>query len=265
MTEHMDAGMVIPSFVDGGTWSASFGLSWTGAMLHDQAKSGRIFRAGGQYLRATAGTMGVAAGRTTIVRRFLETRAEWLFMVDTDMGFEPDTIDRLVASAEANDCPVVGALCFAQKADPRAPEDSLHARRFSIVPTVYRYTKIVETGEQGFRPVLDYTPGAFQQADATGAACILIHRKALTALGAQDPFRPLLVQGGNPDGTDREFSEDLSFCARLANAGVRIGVDTSVRTSHHKGGIFLDETAYRAARAVAAASPLGIRPLEMAA
>lgn len=258
MTENVETGMVIPSFVDGGTWSASFGLSWTGAMLADQAAAEpRIVRQGGQYLRVMAGTMGVAAARSTIVQRFLATPAEWLFMVDTDMGFEPDTIERLISSAEDNNCPVVGGLCFAQKVDPRDPVSPIGSTRFSIVPTIYRYVTIAETGEQGFLPVMDYVPDRFQYADGTGAACMIAHRTALEAVGPA-PFRPMLVRAGNPDGSDREFSEDLSFCARLANAGVAIGVDTSVKTSHHKGGIYLDESTYRAARIVATSSPLGL-------
>ena len=47
--------------------------------------------------------------------------------------------------------------------------------------------------------------------------------------------------------------------ARLANAGVAIGVDTSIKTTHDKGGIFLDEGSYRIQRAIRAASPIGIK------
>lgn len=252
----MNEGQVIPSMVDGGTWSAAFGLSWTHTMLRDQAATTpRIIREGGQYLRVMSGTMGVASARSKIVRQFLDTDAEWLFMVDTDMGFEDTTIERMIQSSELNQTPVLGALCFAQKSDPRNPETSLHATRYRLVPTLYRY---VDTGqERGFMPITEYAPDRFHVVDATGAACILMHREALEAVGPE-PFRPMIVKGANPDGTDREFSEDLSFCARLANAGVPIGVDTSIKTTHHKGGIFLDEETYRAQVAMTSASPLGL-------
>jgi len=258
----MNEGQVIPSMVDGGSWSSAFGLSWTAAMLRDQASPvPRIIREDGQYMRIVSGTMGVAAARSKIVSQFLATRAEWLFMVDTDMGFEDDTIERLIQASEANSCPVVGALCFAQKADPRVPETSLHAQRFTIVPTLYRY---VDLGtERGFLSITDYAPNQFQFVDATGAAAILMHRDALRAVGPE-PFRPMVVRGANPDGTDREFSEDLSFCARLANAGVAMGVDTSVKTTHHKGGIFLDETTYQVQRMVRTRNPLGVTQAQMA-
>jgi hypothetical protein len=239
----MTPGTVIPSFVDGGTWSACFGLSWTDLMMYDQAVSNRIIRPGGQYLRKVAGTMGVAAGRSEIVANFLTQDAEWLFMVDTDMGFDRDTVDRMVDSAMMNDVQILGALCFAQKQDTDLGPAPFYGQRFRIQPTLYRYTEVKETGERGFRSITKYARDAFQEVDGTGAACLLMHRDALTAVGP-DPFRPLAVRGAGGNGTDRTFSEDLSFCARLANTGIRIGVDTSIKTTHHKGGIFLDEVAF---------------------
>jgi len=252
----MRTGTVIPSMVDGGQWSSAFGLSWTHAMLYDQAQSQRMIRQGGQYLRKVAGTMGVADARSEIVQLFLASDAEWLFMIDTDMGFEPDTVDRMVESAEENQVKVLGGLAFALKTDPRRPETSLHARRAGMVPTLYRFVQLPK--EQGFLTMHDYVPDAFQFVDATGAACLLMHREALEAVGP-NPFRQLVVAGANPDGSDRIFSEDLSFCARLANADISIGVDTSIKTTHDKGGIFLDEESYRIQRAIRRASPIGIQ------
>jgi len=255
MVERVNRGQVIPAFVDGGSWSACFGLSWTDLMLRDQAVFGRIIREDGQYLRNVAGTGGVAAARNTIAENFLAaTTGEWLFMVDTDMGFHSDIVERLVSSAETNNALVVGALAFAQKA-AALPETSLHARRLKLVPTLYDYVELGD--EKGFRPRAQYVRDAFQWVDGTGAACLLIHRDALTAVGP-DPFRPILVPDALPGGRAREFSEDLSFCARLANVGVAIGVDTSVKTTHHKGGVFLDEDTYRAQEVMRMSNPLGV-------
>jgi hypothetical protein len=256
MTGQMDRGAVIPSMVDGGHWASCFGLSWADMLLADQVGSARIFRPGGQYLRNVAGTMGVAAARNAIVANFLalEHRPEWLFMVDTDMGFRPDTVDRLVASAEANGAQVIGALAFAQKS-LQLTETDLYARRLKLVPTLYRY---VEAGEEkGFLAMEDYLPDRFQWVDGTGAACLLMHRHALERVGP-DPFRPIIVPDALPNGQAREFSEDLSFCARLANVEVSVSVDTSIKTTHAKGGIFLDEDTYRVQRLVRNASPFGL-------
>lgn len=256
MNEFNGEGAVIPSMVDGGTWASCFGLSWADMLLWDQANAARIFRPGGQYLRVSAGTGGVAGARNQIVAQFLalEYQPEWLFMVDTDMGFSAQVVDQLVTSAMTNGASVVGALCFAQKSAQHAETD-LHARRLKIVPTLYRYLDLGE--EKGFAPMEDYIPDRFQWVDGTGAACLLMHRRALERAPV-DPFRPILVPNALPGGAHREFSEDLSFCARLANVEVAIGVDTSIKTTHAKGGIFLDEETYRVQRLIRNASPLGV-------
>lgn len=229
--------------VDGGEWAACFGLSWTEMMLFDQAVSQRMIRPGGQYLRKVAGTMGVAAGRNEICAAFLASDAEWLFMVDTDMGFAMDTVDRLVESAARNEARVLGALCFAQKQDPDLAPAPFYGARLRIQPTLYAYTEVDATGEKGFRSMTRYRRDGYQEVGATGAACLLIHRDALTAVG-RDPFTPMTVTSAGGKGTNRTFSEDLSFCIRVSAAGFAVGVDTSIKTTHYKGGIYLDEVQF---------------------
>ena len=236
-------GSVIPSVVDGQEWAACFGLSWTGLMLRDQATSQRIIRENGQYVRKVSGTMGVAAARSEIAAYFLaHTDGEWLFMVDSDMGFADDTVDRMVASAEANNVTVLGALAFAQKLDPDVPPGQFGATRLRITPTLYTYLER-PNGERGFRSITKYRRDQFQHVAGTGAACILIHRLALEAVGP-DPFMPVTDPKAGGNGTPRTFSEDLSFCIRVQAAGLAMGVDTSIKTTHYKGGVFLDETTF---------------------
>jgi hypothetical protein len=235
---------VIPGFCDGQEWAACFGLSWTDMMLHDQAGSGRIVRPGGAYLREVAGSMGVAAARNNIARVFLENYdARWLFMVDTDMGFAADTVDRMVASALWNNADVLGALCFAQKTDRDLAPAPFYGARLRIQPTLYSFTEVEGTGERGFRSMTRYQRDAYQEVGATGAACLLISRRVLEKVGP-DPFTPITVAGAGGNGTDRTFSEDLSFCIRVAAADFEIGVDTAIKTTHYKGGIFLDEQTF---------------------
>lgn len=236
-------GSVAPGFVDGQEWAACFGLSWADMLLRDQAGSQRIIRENGQYFRKVAGTMGVAAGRNEIVSAFLKSDAEWLFMIDTDMGFAPDTVDRMIDSAECNNVPVLGALCFAQKLDPQVTPGDFNATRLRIQPTLYSYVEIEETGERGFRPINKYLRDRFQQVAGTGAACLLMHREALEAVGS-DPFMPITDPQAGGNGTPRTFSEDLSFCIRVQAVDLEMGVDTSIKTTHYKGGIFLDEVTF---------------------
>lgn len=234
---------VIPAVIDNGQWAAAFGLSWTDMMLADQAGYQRIIGGSNQYIRKQAGTMGVAAARNEIVRYFLDQHAEWLFMVDSDMGFSGDTLDRMVESATRNRVPILGALCFAQKTDPDIPLGEFHAQRYRIQPTLYRYVEIESTGEIGFQALTRYKRDEFQSVAATGAACVLVHRSALEVIGP-DPFMPITSSTGGGNGTPRTFSEDLSFCIRAGAADLNIGVDTSIKTTHYKGGIYLDEVTF---------------------
>lgn len=236
-------GSVIPAVLDGGQWAACFGLSWADMLMYDQAGPQRIIRSSGQYIRKMAGTMGVAAGRNEIAAYFLTTDAEWLLMIDSDMGFSPDMAEEMVASAYVNQVKILGALCFAQKIDPDLRQNDLYSVRYRIQPTLYRYAEVTATGERGFQSITKYQRDRFQLVGATGAACLLVHRDVLAAVGP-DPFTPMTVPGAGGNGTSRTFSEDLSFCTRVSAADFPIGVDTSIKTTHYKGGVYLDETTF---------------------
>jgi hypothetical protein len=234
----------VVGYLDAGQWSACFGLSFRDLVLHDTLGNQRIVRQGGKELRKVAGTMGVAAGRNEIAREFLDsTDGEWLWFIDTDMGFAPDTVDRLVAAADPAERPILGGLCFAIKRQARG---DFYAERFRMAPTVYEYLDLGD--EVGFRPILDYKRDTVVQVAGTGAACLLIHRSALERMReATGPvwFEPISHPTG-AKGLPRVFSEDLSFCVRAAAAGLPVHVDTSVKTTHEKGGVFLDEEMFDA-------------------
>lgn len=238
----MTPGSVVVGYCDGGTWSAAFGLSYRDLVMHDVLGPGRIVREGGTELRQVAGTMGVASGRNKITTQFLDaTDGEWLWMVDTDMGFAPDTVDRLVTSADPQERPVVGGLCFAIKRQARG---DYWAERYRIAPTVYEYLDLGD--EVGFRPILDYKRDTVVQVAGTGAACLLMHRGALEQVRAKygDAWFDPITHPTGEKGKPRTFSEDLSFCVRLQAIGLPVHVDTSVKTCHDKGGVFLDEYAF---------------------
>ena len=238
----MTPGSVVVGYCDNGQWAACFGLSYRDLIMHDMLGPGRIVREGGKELRKVTGTMGVAGGRNEIARDFLDnTDGEWLFMVDTDMGFAPDTVDRLIASADPETRPVMGGLCFAIK---RAGRGDFHAERYTLTPTVYEYLDL--GNEVGFRPIPDYQRDTVVQVAGTGAACLLMHRSALEAVRAKYGdlwFEPITHPTG-AQGRPRTFSEDLSFCIRLQSVDLPVHVDTAVKTCHDKGGVFLDEHAF---------------------
>lgn len=243
MTSNVVPGTVVPGFCDPGSWSAAFGMSYRDLVLADGTVGKRlIVREGGSELRVRASSGGIADARNSIARDFLDsTDGEWLWMVDTDMGFEADCVYRLLDSADPDSRPVVGALCFALHRDGPSFGGGV---RYTIVPTLYDYVQTAD--EVGFRAVPGYPPDAVVPVAATGAACLLIHRSALERVRGKHPeawFTPITHITGD-HGKPRTFSEDLSFCVRLAGLGIVPHVDTGVKTTHDKGGIFLDEEAF---------------------
>lgn len=237
----MTPGLVSVGFLHPDSWSACFGQSLLALWYVDHVGAQRIVSHPFGYIGKSCHAGRIVQGRNEIAVNVLEhSDAEWLLMVDSDMGFAPDTLERLIASADPVERPIVGGLCFAQKSDGMGP---LHANRYRMSPTLYLMR---ETDDQvGFLPVFDYPRDAIVEVDATGSALVLIHRSVLEAIhAAHGPswYDPITVPKG-PSGRT-EFSEDLSFCLRAAACGFRIHVDTSVRTTHDKGGIFLDEETY---------------------
>jgi hypothetical protein len=185
------------------------------------------------------------------VADFLRTEgAEWLWWVDTDMGFAADTIDRLLEAADPVERPVVGALCFAQR---EAEDDGVGGYRPIAWPTVMDWTFVENQG--GFQVRWDYPRNTLTRVHGTGSACILIHRSVFERVRAA-----YVEESGNPNWgswytrvtnptTGELVGEDLSFCARLMRLEIPVHVHTGVQTTHRKN-IWLQEEDYWRQRAL---------------
>ena len=211
-------------------------------VLHDLSNQHRLFSHDRFWIQGHYGSGGIVQGRNDVALAMCETsQAEWLMWIDADMGFDPDIIDRLVDSADPVERPVVGALCFAQK---NAGQKPFGARSFLTIPTIYEF--VVRDGEAGVVPNLDYPRDSLVKCAATGAAAILIHRSVLETMRSRfdhDWYTPIR------HGSGTVFSEDLSFCYRLGALDIPLHVNTAVKTTHDKGGIFLDEELFDHERA----------------
>lgn len=239
---HVKPGTVAVGFLHPGHWSDCFGMSLKNLYLADAFGSQRMVP-NGMELRELCTAGGIVAGRNAIAASFLDrTECEWLFMVDSDMGFAPDTVDRLIESANPETRPVVGGLCFSLRRD--TPSE-FYGQKFIVVPTCYEF--VDNDDEIGFRSIVDYARDSLIPVAGTGGACVLIHRSALETVRerAGDHWFDTIT---HPRGTT--FSEDLSFCLRLAACDIPIFVDTKVRTEHDKHGVFLDEDEYDRCRAL---------------
>ncbi|MEV6413851.1 hypothetical protein [Kribbella sp. NPDC051718] len=218
--------------------------SWHMSLLeligYDMANSGRVIAGG--WLAMRCGTDGLPAARNEAVLQFLNTTtAEWLFWIDTDMGFAPDTVERLLQAADPVERPIVGALCFAQR--EMAP-DGNSGYRVKAAPTMYDWAKAGD--KQGFLARQTYEPNTLTRCSGTGSAAILIHRSVFEQI--RDAYGPVWYNRApepekDAEGIQRMMGEDLSFCLRAGTLELPVYVHTGVKTTHLKS-VWLSEADY---------------------
>lgn len=173
--------------------NAAFFQSWTGLLLKGLQHGDRI-------LPPSVGRPHALAANY-IASMFLETDADTLWMLDDDMVFPADTLERLRASDPAPD--IVSALCVSR----RAPFGAVALLRQP--DGTFRFIR----GGKGIVPV-----------DVCGMACTLIKRpvieEAFKRRDQHQPFHFRLREG-----------EDGDFCLWAASelkASVAVNYDVSI-------------------------------------
>jgi len=199
-------------------------------VVYDAAYHKRVVSGGGRI--ATQAGANLSGPRNGLVRRFLEYgKADWLWMVDADMTFMPDVVERLVELADPVDAPIVGGLCFGfdDKGD--------------IQPTLFGLLENQEdpSSEPQVIRYHEWPPDAMFQVAATGAACLLMHRSALERIrdvqlpGRSSPgFNQAYPWFQETEHDGRPVGEDITFCWRAGLCGIPIFVNTSVQVGHIK-------------------------------
>jgi 2-polyprenyl-3-methyl-5-hydroxy-6-metoxy-1,4-benzoquinol methylase len=148
--------------------------------------------------------------------------AEWMFLMDVDQTFHPDTIPRLLETAERHQARIVSALAHLGKA-PFSP--------------LAGWAKTNDKGDWSFTNSkgLDwkknYAPlgkGVVEVDWASGGG-LLVHREVVEAL-QWPPFQDVWEEGTGR----RVMGHDVSFCLRAKDKGFKIVVDTDVKSDHGK-------------------------------
>lgn len=172
----------------------AFFQSWTGLLLKGLTHGDRVLPP--SVGRPHALALNYLAGI------FLETDCETLFLLDDDMVFPPDTLDRLRSSDPALD--IVSALAVSR----RAP--------FGCVA--------LNKQEDGTYAFLRGSKGV-TKVDITGMACTLVRRavfdKAFKERDLHQAFHFKLREG-----------EDGDFCLWAASQGFSVGVNYDITIGH---------------------------------
>jgi hypothetical protein len=204
--------------------------SWHRSMIellaYDSRHHERVMRGG--FVAIRYGADGLTEARNKAVQTFLaEDDADWLFWIDTDMGFAADTVDRLLEAADPEARPIVGGLCFFNREDR---SDDLGGYRTTVVPTVYDWVHV--DGQYGWAVRWNYSTNTLTRVGGTGAACVLIHRSVFEKVRAE--HGDVWYDRVPNTSTGSLIGEDLSFCLRAAALGIPIFVHTGVPTTHFK-------------------------------
>lgn len=217
---------VVLAYIHPGETSAYFTQGLVNLLMWDQATSRRIVGCLNEWSSAN-----VSASRNSLTRRFLdEYDADWLLWIDADMAFEHDALDQLLASADPTDRPIVGGLCFGMSMG-------------ALFPTIYQFMETEDGGVTTVR-VGEYPDDSLVPCAATGAAFVLIHRKALEAIRDRK-YSPAFPWFQETDHGGQPVGEDITFCIRATLLGFPIHVNTAVKIGHHKSTV-LDHAMFQA-------------------
>lgn len=211
------------AFCHPGTTSSYFTLSLAALTRYD-ADHGRRVRG----LIQEHSSANVSAARNNTVTDFLDNyTADYLMLVDADMCFEADAVERLLTVAAQAPSPIgcFGGLCFGAQGD-------------TLFPTIYEVHEI--DGQVVTVRVPDYARDSVIQVAATGAAFLMVHRKVLEDVRDRgfDKAFPWFMEtsmAGRPCG------EDVTFCLRAGIAGHPVWVDTSLKIGHHKSTLLTED------------------------
>lgn len=183
-------------------------------------------------------SMELSHARNTATAAFLSSESDWLLWIDTDIGFEPDALEKLLAVADPETAPIVGGLCFIE-AD--YSHDFHGGLRSSLIPTLYDWGWVEpRNGQPGAYKMVtrpEWQADSVTRVGATGCGFLLTHRSVYEKIAQW-----LATQGAPPHiwferipGPDGErCGEDVSFCLRAHQVGLPILVHTGVTTTHQK-------------------------------
>lgn len=156
---------------------------------------------------------GLIIARNAAVSVFLRTDNEWLWTLDTDIGFEPDTLDRMLWHANGGYQIISGLYSTILETGTLYMDGSQGYKEYPLA--------LRETDDGRFTTYEKYE-GAME-VDAVGAGCLLVHRSVFEGWPSESWY-----------DTCQGLGEDISFCVKVRNLGYKILCDTDIKLSHHK-------------------------------
>lgn len=171
--------------------------------------------------------LDIPDSRNMQVKGLLQTDCEWLWFIDSDMGFDIGTLYTLLDTAGLHNRDIIGALCPSYRV--KGP-DGLGGWTMEKVSVAYIY----RDGSFWQIPSHSIPSDSLIDVDGTGTAMLLVHRSVFENLAEwENTGENWFTRASYDNGV--LISEDLSFCYRYRmSTGKKIGVHTGIPISHHK-------------------------------
>lgn len=203
----------------------------------------------GGPVKAHVPSLGVIEGANDVCAAFLDTPMQWLWWTDADMGFPHDILARLLHAADPVERPAVGALVFKNM---QLESDGCHGYVTEPRPVILDYGHDPETNSVGFVCRRSYPANTVLKCDATGMACVVIHRSVHEAIrdhalaNGHPTGHVWHEQIPNPNHPGKYLSPDISFWMRAGIVGKALHVHTGALTNHQKS-VWVSDAEYRRA------------------
>jgi hypothetical protein len=157
--------------------------------------------------------INIVRAQNRTVEEFMESNCDWALMLESDIVYPENLLERLVSSAQEHDATVMGGLYIQPNRN---------------IPLLF--TSKDDDPVNNTSVMLDY-PDDVVKVVSTGVGCLLMHRTALEAIYEgpltwfrEEPFEGSWVQA------------DTNICWRFNDAGHQVYVDCRIELGHDKYG-----------------------------
>ena len=163
-----------------------------------------------QYVRATKGF----DARNEHIRQFLKSDHDAILLLDSDMAFAPDTLEKL----RSHGMPYISGYYMRRQYRP-------------IVPVMFEYN---EHNEWPYEPMTrDPRPGELHRIGASGWGCILVHREVFEAVKPILKGEPFVIED-DMDVWPYDLPKVLSYIKTLNFSEDKVVLKKTARALAHE-------------------------------
>ena len=178
----------------------------------------RLQRVGECRVALLSGSL-VYAGREELTKMAIAEDTDYVLWLDSDMIFEPDIMERFIKDLNAG-CDIVSALCF--------------RRRHPYTPVLYKTIRIGLDGDPNITEEYpDYPRDQLFEIDSCGFGAVMMKTKVLEQMAERYHTAFIPLAG---------FGEDISFCIRAKQMGLKIHCDSRIKVGHIAQTIVNEQT-----------------------